>query len=209
MNSRLAVIVFSCCFAAFTAADAQISVQDGADGTAVTSLAGQMSVPNGLAPYFPVIDTENFKCSLVGPVADWLQNRAKPGAVLAAIVSKEWTMSLDKEAGLPILATFVIKASDGTEGVMVVMPGVCQFKTDISAGAVVRSGRYDIEAKQAIKAGGSLPVLYSPGPIIFSVRATDLKAGSKAMPLVRVLLAGTKVEYLGDYIRAWHIETRQ
>jgi len=166
-----------------------------------------MSVPNGLADLFPAIDNEAFTCSLVSPVENWLRNRAKPGDVSAAMVSSRGSISLDKEAGYPILAMFTIKASDGSLGVLAVMPGTLRFKIDVEAGSVLHSGGFDIETEQAFKAGDSVPVLYIAGPVIFSVRATEAKAGSRPAPLVRVFRTGLKLKYLTDWTNAWRIET--
>ena len=194
---RLIVIVLGM-LGTNAAANAQISIAVNPDGTTTASLAGQMSVPKGLASMFATIDNKTFTCSLVSPVKGWVQNRAKDGDVLAAMVSSGRAISMDREAGYPIMA--MINGSDGDHRIL--MPGVLKFKIDIKPGAPLHADGYDIEAKRAIKAGDELPVLYINGPVILSVEALQ---ETLAKPLVSIFRADSKGR--NATIGVWRIET--
>lgn len=130
--------------------NAQISIQTNSDGTSSVSLAGQMSVPEGMDKIFTDIDNTLFSCSVVAPVKSFFQ-RVKGKATLAAMVSDKGAISIDHEEGLPIEAII---------GGVVFVPAKCTFKADVPAAADRTVGKFRVHTTRAFKAGERVVVLY-------------------------------------------------
>jgi hypothetical protein len=167
-----------------SAANAQISISVGDDGKSSVSLGGQITLPDGVAKSFGDIDNTTFKCSIVSGMRKYLFSRAKAGDTLAAMVSDDRAVSMDTEAGHPVMA--MIKGSDGS--FRTVIPATLVFKTDVQPGTVLRVEGFDVEVTRPIKAGESIPALYFGGEAVLSTASAATAPGGASLlePMVRV-----------------------
>jgi hypothetical protein len=171
-----------------------ISMSTDKNGKTRTFLAGAISIRDDLS----AIETKSFTCTPVYPL--------KKGDKVAAMISDDQAWSADthsllvgtNQVAYPILA--MVKFADGFHSVF---PAILKTKTDIKAGETLRSDGYQIEAKRAVKAGESIPVLFI-GDSLLSVEAVEgTKNKSETKPWFTAYKDDTKASDRSALVGVW------
>jgi hypothetical protein len=174
-----------------------VSISTDKSGKTTTFLAGEISIGGDIA----AIETKSFTCTPVQPL--------KKGAKVAAMLSDDQAWSADthtlqigtNQVAYPILA--MVKSSDGFHSLF---PAVLKAKTDIKAGETLRSDGYQIEAKRAVKAGDSIPVLFIGDSLLSVEAATGAKNKGEAEPWFAAYKDDTKASDHAALVEAWRLE---
>jgi len=204
INRRYAVValVYFCLFGAPLAV-AQISISNGR-----ASVAGQITVPEGVSDVIHDVDTKAFTCTQVRPLKD--------GEVIASMNSTDQLISVNtvplrigtEYVQYPILAWIISKGHD-----LFLSPATLKFKIDIKAGTVVHTDgplAFDVKTERSIKAGDSIAVIlisFTGGPAILSAETGEgTTIGSTAQPWFTAFPGYVKPDDRSAIIQAFQIE---
>jgi hypothetical protein len=174
-----------------------VSISTDKSGKTRTFLAGAISIRGDIS----ALETKSFTCTPVYPL--------KKGDKVAAMVSDDQAWSPDthllqvgtNQVAYPIFA--MVKSADGFHSVF---PAILKAKTDIKAGETLRSDGYQIEAKRAVKAGDSIPVLFVGDSLLSVEAATGAKNKGEAEPWFAAYKDDTKASDRAALVEAWRLE---
>ena len=167
-----------------------------ASGGSKTFFAGSFKISQDVGAVLRTLDNNSFACTLIQP----LEN----GTEIAAMTSEDQAWSIAKTpGGYPIEG--MVKSSDGK--FRSIFPAVLKAKVDIRAGAVLHSGRYDIETQRPIKAGDSIPALFIGGRSLLSIDSSGVAGrASAARPWFTVFEGDAKPDERRAVVEAWAVE---
>lgn len=161
-----------------------------------TFLAGEVSIGGDIS----AIETNSFTCTPIQPF--------KKGDKVAAMVSDNQAWSVDKrllQVGAIKVAYPILAMVKSAEAFVVIVPGVLKTKTDIKAGAIVRSDGYQIETTRVLKAGDIIAVLFVGESLLSAEAAEGAKDESEAKPWFTAYEDGMEPNARSSAIEAWRI----
>ena len=170
--------------------DTAIPARTFVDGEIPVSVEGELA-----------LKTRLFVCTPVVPLKD--------GQKVAAKISEDQAWSNEthdmqvgaKQIAYPILA--MVKGSDSA--FQVIFPAIATIKTDIKAGAVVRSDNYQVEASRLIHAGEHISVLVV-GESVLSLEQAQGMTGENVKPTLTCFLDASRASDRKTAIEVWRVE---